>query len=218
MGGYDRPSPYYPVLQVLRVSEGEYPASSRVRKVLIRADHPSESAGRESRPQRARVQFHRRVDTSPRYADLDDFLCSGVLIATGYWIPYEAAKAILATFCYEIRFVLTPMFGNDFVNTCIPIDNPCFGSFRIDPKIVKFCAEETKQWEVPTESRSTPTRPRSLATTAASKSIKSAAQPLRVIRPRRSCPTETSFSEDDEALDKNGEHIYPLSLARAKAF
>lgn len=60
----------------------------------------------------------------------------------GYWIPYDAAKAIAATFCWSIRHVLTPVFGIDFPQICIHPDSAKFGSMLIDPEITKRCAQQ----------------------------------------------------------------------------
>jgi hypothetical protein len=49
----------------------------------------------------------------------------------GYWIPYLAAKHIAATFCYRIRHALTPVFGLDFIDLCVPPSDPRFGSKSI---------------------------------------------------------------------------------------
>jgi hypothetical protein len=61
-------------------------------------------------------------------------------------MPYHAAKAIAATFCYDIRWALTPVFGNDFPNQCLHPKDPCFAKFLIDPTIVQFCAQETTRF------------------------------------------------------------------------
>jgi len=63
---------------------------------------------------------------------------------TGYWIPYEAAKAVAATFCWNIRYALTPVFGKDFPELCIPPDSEDFGNMHIDPEITKRCAEQAR--------------------------------------------------------------------------
>jgi hypothetical protein len=60
-------------------------------------------------------------------------------------MPYEAAKAIAATFCYDIRWALTPVFGNDFPSKCLPIDNRC-PKFLIDRDIVRRCTAETNRF------------------------------------------------------------------------
>jgi hypothetical protein len=59
----------------------------------------------------------------------------------GYWVPYEAAKALAAKFCYKIRFALTPIFGNDFPSICLPEDHEDFGKYAIDPAIIARCKQ-----------------------------------------------------------------------------
>jgi hypothetical protein len=59
-------------------------------------------------------------------------------------MPYEAAKAIAATFCYDIRWALTPIFGNEFPELCTPPSDPNFAKFVINPRIVQQCTEETE--------------------------------------------------------------------------
>lgn len=60
----------------------------------------------------------------------------------GYWMPYDAAKAIAATFCYKIRYALTPLFGLDFPGMCIsPLDKVRYGHMIIDPAIVQKSTE-----------------------------------------------------------------------------
>lgn len=59
-------------------------------------------------------------------------------------MPFEAAKAITATFCWKIRHVLTPMFGNDYPAMCTqPSDrNHNFDHAVIDPAIVQKCTDQ----------------------------------------------------------------------------
>jgi hypothetical protein len=61
-------------------------------------------------------------------------------------MPYQAAKAIAATFCYDIRWALTPVFGVDFPSLCLRPNDPNFAKFLIDPTIVQFCAAETTRF------------------------------------------------------------------------
>lgn len=58
-------------------------------------------------------------------------------------MPFEAAKAITATFCWKIRHVLTPIFGNDYPAMCTPpSERPLnFEHATIDPAIVQKCTE-----------------------------------------------------------------------------
>jgi hypothetical protein len=73
-------------------------------------------------------------------------LGSNLLTAPGYWMPYQAAKAIAATFCYDIRWALTPVFGNDFPAMCLSKQDPRFAKFLIDPAIVQYCTKETDRF------------------------------------------------------------------------
>ena len=57
-------------------------------------------------------------------------------------MPFEAAKAVAATFCYDIRYALTPVFGLDFLSLCIAPDDPSFGRMVIDRNIVQQCTEQ----------------------------------------------------------------------------
>ncbi len=63
-------------------------------------------------------------------------------------MPYEAAKAVAATFCWSIRYALTPVFGIDFIDLCIPPDSDKFGVMMIDPKITRLCIEQAKQYKM----------------------------------------------------------------------
>lgn len=62
-------------------------------------------------------------------------------------MPYQAAKAIAATFCWHIRWALTPVFGYDFPNTCFSPDDSRYGKFLIDPLIVQACTAETNRFK-----------------------------------------------------------------------
>lgn len=61
-------------------------------------------------------------------------------------MPYKAAKAVAATFCYKIRYALTPIFGKDFPSMCTHPTDPTFEKFLIDPAIVRECTDETNRW------------------------------------------------------------------------
>lgn len=67
-------------------------------------------------------------------------------VNTGYWLPFEAAKAVAATFCYNIRYALTPIFGLDFLSMCLVPMDPGFGQMIISPAIVRQCSETAEQY------------------------------------------------------------------------
>ena len=62
-------------------------------------------------------------------------------------MPYAAARALAATFCWKIRFALTPLFGDDFVDLCVHPSDPAYKQFIIDPDITKQCEEEMYAWK-----------------------------------------------------------------------
>jgi hypothetical protein len=73
-------------------------------------------------------------------------------------MPFEAAKAVAATFCWKIRFALTPLFGPDFPSMCIlPEEKARFGRMIIDSAIVKEATESARYFRtLELESKFTP--------------------------------------------------------------
>ena len=67
---------------------------------------------------------------------------------TGYWMPFVAAKAVAATFCYKIRHALTPIFGVDFLSLCIHPEDPRFGRMIIEPSIVREATETANRYRL----------------------------------------------------------------------
>lgn len=59
-------------------------------------------------------------------------------------MPFEAAKAVAATFCYHMRFALTLVFGTQFPEECLKPDHEGFGEMIIDESIIRFCSEEAE--------------------------------------------------------------------------
>ncbi|KAJ5505257.1 hypothetical protein N7453_004214 [Penicillium expansum] len=60
------------------------------------------------------------LNQNPGLRDICHSITGGALSAQGYWMPYEAARAMAATFCWRIRYALTPLFGTEFPAMCIP--------------------------------------------------------------------------------------------------
>lgn len=78
----------------------------------------------------------------------------------GYWVPYEAAKAVAARFCYEIRYVLVPVFGPDFVSMCQKCGDPSYLRLNVDPSIIQRCTEALKANQVQSRETSVAVSPR----------------------------------------------------------
>jgi hypothetical protein len=71
-------------------------------------------------------------------------------------MPFECAKAVAATFCYNVRFALTPLFGPSFPDTCLHPTDVSYGSFKIDKSIIEQCTAETQLWLRRSDARQTP--------------------------------------------------------------
>ena len=89
----------------------------------------------------------------------------------GYWLPFEAAKAVAARFCYEIRYVLVPVFGPDFVSMCKKCGDPEFLKLGVDPNIIARCTEAIKANQMQSRESSISVSPRTHSAYATSKSL-----------------------------------------------
>ncbi|KAM0245614.1 hypothetical protein ACHAP5_005264 [Fusarium lateritium] len=88
---------------------------------------------------------------NPGLKEITHSITGGSIVAQGYWMPYQCARAICATFCYPIAGALIPIFGPTFPNTCIPPNNPEFGRMVIDPQLISDAtreAEMARPWAV----------------------------------------------------------------------
>ncbi|GFF90491.1 hypothetical protein IFM47457_08506 [Aspergillus lentulus] len=89
------------------------------------------------------------LNANPGLREICHSITGGALAAQGYWMPYEAAKAVAATFCWKIRHALTPLFGLDFPSMCIhPQDRGRFGRMVIDPAIVRKATETANYYRM----------------------------------------------------------------------
>ncbi|CRG90834.1 hypothetical protein PISL3812_07880 [Talaromyces islandicus] len=86
------------------------------------------------------------LNANPGLREICHSITGGALAAQGYWMPYEAAKAVSATFCWGIRYALTPLFGRDFPSMCVPPESPQFGKMIVDPEIVRRSTETANQY------------------------------------------------------------------------
>ncbi|OQE05482.1 hypothetical protein PENVUL_c024G06602 [Penicillium vulpinum] len=78
------------------------------------------------------------LNQNPGLRDICHSITGGALSAQGYWMPYEAARAMATTFCWKIRYALTPLFGTEFPAMCIPpTDRKSHGRMVIPPEIVQ---------------------------------------------------------------------------------
>ncbi|KAI0391664.1 hypothetical protein F5Y17DRAFT_478479 [Xylariaceae sp. FL0594] len=76
------------------------------------------------------------LNSNPGLKEITHSITGGSIMAQGYWMPYQCAKAVCATFCYNISGALIPIFGPDFPALCTPPESPEYGRMIIDPAIV----------------------------------------------------------------------------------
>lgn len=96
-----------------------------------------------------------KIQTTPKKAleangvlqsELSHSVTGGAVGAQGYWTPYACARALCLTFCYPIRWALTPIFGPSFVQECLLPNDPGFGKFKIDPQLIEDARAEAEEW------------------------------------------------------------------------
>ena len=112
-------------------------------------------------------------------------------------MPFEAAKAIAATFCWDIRYALTPIFGLDFPGICLSSDDPNFDRMVIDPDIVKCCKAQAEQYrqESRLSSRSSSpgkTPPRTLPAKRSDRALRP--KPLKILAKRHKDASDSEES------------------------
>lgn len=131
-------------------------------------------------------------------------------------MPYEAAKAIAATFCWKMRYALTPVFGLDFPDTCLPPGDPHYGDMILDHEITKRCTDEAAAYRVKElESRSASGRTSPLLPSPLLPSTPTNPRPYKELRPKNklgtpvsgySTGTESSAHEDTYQLGSKNEY------------
>ncbi|KAK8042657.1 DNA-binding of Mlu1-box binding protein MBP1 [Apiospora phragmitis] len=86
------------------------------------------------------------LNMNPGLKEITHSITGGSIMAQGYWMPFNCAKAVCATFCYRISGALIPIFGPDFPSMCIPPDAPEHGRMIIDPTIILQSTRETDRF------------------------------------------------------------------------
>ncbi|KAJ5823703.1 hypothetical protein N7447_006043 [Penicillium robsamsonii] len=87
------------------------------------------------------------LNQNPGLRDICHSITGGALSAQGYWMPYEAARAMATTFCWRIRYALTPLFGTDFPAMCIPpTDRKSHGRMVIPSEIVQRATDTSNYY------------------------------------------------------------------------
>ncbi|KIW24076.1 uncharacterized protein PV07_09811 [Cladophialophora immunda] len=149
------------------------------------------------------------LSRNPGLKELCHSITGGALVAQGYWIPYDAAKAMAATFCWHIRYALTPVFGKAFPELCLPPDSENFGSMQIDPEITKRCALQARHYrELENLAASGPSSGISSPQTSQTPQTPKVRPQLRMILPK---PYKETDSQSEYSTDTSREDKYELS-------
>jgi hypothetical protein len=141
------------------------------------------------------------LSTNRGLKELAHSITGGSLTAQGYWVPYACARAICLTFCYNIRWALTPIFGLSFVKECLPPTHSNYQRFKIDSETVRCATLEAEGWKQSVMHANSPAEiPRSVPHGIAVAGGKE-------LRPRESRPMFKSgspFHSDGETTDRSG--------------
>ncbi|KAI1737276.1 hypothetical protein F4680DRAFT_217569 [Xylaria scruposa] len=86
------------------------------------------------------------LNSNPGLKEITHSITGGSIMAQGYWMPYQCAKAICATFCYNISGALIPIFGPDFPALCTRADAPEYSRMIIDPAIIIRSTREAEYY------------------------------------------------------------------------
>ncbi|KAF4546082.1 APSES transcription factor protein [Lasiodiplodia theobromae] len=89
----------------------------------------------------------RAISLNPGLRDISHSITGGSLLAQGYWLPYDAARAVAANFCWHLRAALTPLFGPDFVRDCLHPADALYATFRIPRTVVQRCRAQAEDWQ-----------------------------------------------------------------------
>ncbi|KAH6687730.1 hypothetical protein F5X68DRAFT_261097 [Plectosphaerella plurivora] len=82
------------------------------------------------------------LNQNPGLKEITHSITGGSISAQGYWMPFYCAKAVCATFCYEIAGALIPIFGPSFPAQCIPPGAHDFQRMVINPGIIYEAQKE----------------------------------------------------------------------------
>ncbi|POR39629.1 Transcriptional repressor XBP1 [Tolypocladium paradoxum] len=87
------------------------------------------------------------LDKNPGLREISPSITGGSVSAQGtlgYWMPYRCARAVCATFCYEIAGALIPLFGPDFPSECTPPRFSDFAEMVISQQLVEEATLEAE--------------------------------------------------------------------------
>ena len=105
-----------------------------------------------------------------------------------------------ARFCYEIRYVLVPVFGPDFVSMCQKCGDPSRLRFNVNPSIIQQCIGAATANQAQSRESSVAVSPRTTTTPATLPKW-----PPKSLRPKSAkvIDVESGYGTDSERSEKN---------------
>ncbi|PQE29079.1 APSES transcription factor Xbp1 protein [Rutstroemia sp. NJR-2017a BBW] len=164
----------------------------------------------------------RMLDLNPGLKDISHSITGGALTAQGYWMPFECARALCATFCHKIAYALVPMFGPDFPSQCSSPGAPEHCLMKIDPSITITATVQAEKYRLKymrraliSSTSSLPSAPASLPTSAPTPTLASSSTSAFASTPTSAASSpqnrrinlkrhvsESSFADDVEAWNR----------------
>ncbi|KAI1119439.1 hypothetical protein F5Y14DRAFT_445979 [Nemania sp. NC0429] len=86
------------------------------------------------------------LNSNPGLKEITHSITGGSIMAQGYWMPYQCARAVCATFCHNVSGALIPIFGPDFPSLCTQVDAPEYSRMVIDQAIVLRSTQEAEYY------------------------------------------------------------------------
>lgn len=113
-------------------------------------------------------------------------------------MPFEAAKAVAATFCYDIRYALTPIFGIDFLSLCAEPGEDGYKIMIIDRDIIHQCTETANTFRALSRGASQMRSPQTPSSNSLSR------WPSKSLRPKKAKTKdiESRYGTDMDTSDK----------------
>ncbi|KAG5656527.1 hypothetical protein KAF25_000114 [Fusarium avenaceum] len=142
---------------------------------------------------------------NPGLKEITHSITGGSIVAQGYWMPYQCARAICATFCYPIAGALIPIFGPTFPNTCIPPNNPEFGRMIIDPQLI---VDATREAEMARRMHMNTIPPSFHSATSFPRNDRSISQGIHSQEERRHQYRPRLFCDPAWAVESDADHPY----------
>lgn len=192
-----RSRPHHAFLQGTQVLQGMLPSSTTLRRSLTSF---------QTTPAKA-------LTANPGLKELSHSITGGALAAQGYWMPYACARAVCLTFCYPIRWALTPIFGPSFIKDCLKPEHPGFCRFKIGSDVIRFAQQDAEDMRSgPSTRKGSPIvhgDGHIVGTQDIPRSVPPSGTPLKQLRPRKEPPRfklGSPFDFDTDCPDNHYTH------------